>query len=420
MRTELPLHHRLRRLARLRPQVLDHQVTQTLNRLLLAEAPSGHDLHTAVRDLFPEKEVPHRFIYDVVRQLNQRLLPPITQMELVLTEGCNLACTYCFEKNFLGYRRMTLEVARTAIDLLFDYSAGAPGVHITHFGGEPLLNLPILKDATEYAEQRADELGKVVTFGMTSNGTLLTEKTVDYLADHRIKVLLSLDGMRESNDRFRVDKKGRGTFEQVRRGLEILRKRQPYVGVKMTVMPENARRLPADIESLWQMGVRHFIIGHATGVHWSPTAASDLADAWAEAYRWYLQHRGGGLEIDAFENVRDDSAWLGCQAGRSSVSVTVDGELSPCSKVLALNKKQLLGKLGDVSVGITHLRNRMELVGTPRLKSACEAAGILDEYQGGCFACNYEETGDLYTPNLAEHRLSSRLRETCVGCTACG
>lgn len=62
-------------------------------------------------------------IYDVVAKVNASLFPPVTQLELVHTEGCNLACSYCFEKDMLGRKRMPPEVARRAIDLLFAVDA---------------------------------------------------------------------------------------------------------------------------------------------------------------------------------------------------------------------------------------------------------------------------------------------------------
>ncbi len=354
-------------------------------------------------------------IYQAVLQVNRSLFPPLSKLELILTEGCNLACAYCFEKNMLGYRRMSLDVARPAVDLLFDYSEDGAELNITHFGGEPTLNFKTIKFVTEYAEEKAKENKKTVSFNTTSNGVLLDEEMVDYFARHDIHVLLSIDGLAATHDRFRVDKRGRGTFQRAVQGLKLLKTRQPYIGVKMTVMPDGVSTLFDDVQGLHDLGVNHFVIGHATGIVWSETDMENFAAAWERLYRWYGSASRLDLKIDAFEG-EDHGAYFGCQAGRNSISVAVDGQISPCSKILGIDNKRLLGKLGDVRYGLTHLKNRAELVSCAGLRSACEAEGIAEGYRGGCFAANYEDGGDLFKPSLQEHKISLLTRLACAGC----
>lgn len=363
-------------------------------------------------------EVVDQMIFETVAQVNDSLFPAVTQIEMVYTEGCNLACAYCFEKNMLGHRRMPLSVARNAVDLLFRYSRDAEELHIAHFGGEPLVNFPAVRFTTEYAEKCAAKTGKKVCFNMTTNGTLITDEVAEYCADHRIMAMVSLDGLREANDRFRVDKRGRGTFDRAFSGLMTLARYQDWVGVKMTVMPGNSKTLLDDVKFLYESGVNQFTIGYATGVHWPDKERSAYVRDLAKLHTWYVAHREEPLLITEFEEEDPGPSYFGCQAGRSSISITVDGEVSPCSKVLAMNKSQLLARLGDVTHGLFQTANRIDLVGCGKLKSACEVHGISDEYQGGCFATNHEENGDLYTPNMQDHDFSLRLRNSCVGCVA--
>lgn len=387
---------------------------------LLAAEPDIGRLHA---DLMQELGLPAesatRLIYEIALRLNASLFPPITHIELVHTEGCNLACSYCFEKDMLGQKRMPPEVARAALDLLFDYSQNEPVLSITHFGGEPTLNFDGIRDATEYAEQKAAALGKSLKFDTTSNGVLFNEPMVAYFRDHDIRVLLSVDGLRESHDRFRLDKRGRGTFERVMAALALLKAHQPWIGVKMTVMPENARALYDDVRGLYDLGANHFIIGHATGVEWSAEAMAALEGQLAALYRWYKERPRDDLRIDDFED-DDDEAYFGCQAGRNSVAVTIRGEISPCSKIMGFGSQRLVGKLGDVTRGLTHLKTRTDLVDCAKLESACEAQGIAREFRGGCFAVNFGESGDLFQPSRQEHTLSLLKRSACSGCSGCG
>jgi uncharacterized protein len=120
----------------------------------------------------------------------------------------------------LGYRKMPLDISKAAVDLLFDYSLDERLLYITHFGGKPTLNFLTIRYVKEYAEQKAFALGKSLKFNTTSNG-VLTEDMVDYFVQHKIKVLLSLDGFESTHDRFRIDKFGHGTYKQVINGFEI-------------------------------------------------------------------------------------------------------------------------------------------------------------------------------------------------------
>jgi uncharacterized protein len=174
---------------------------EDIHRVLLSNRPDLAQLEASLeRDVNLPSEDARRFIYKLVAELNATLFPPITHIELIHTEGCNLACGYCFEKNMLGYKRMPLNIAQAAIDLLFTYSYNEPHLSITHFGGEPTLNFAAIRNVTEYTEQKATISGKSITFNMTSNGVLFTEPMVYYFAQHKIMVLLSVDGLEPSSD----------------------------------------------------------------------------------------------------------------------------------------------------------------------------------------------------------------------------
>ncbi|HWQ20881.1 MAG TPA: radical SAM protein [Methanotrichaceae archaeon] len=327
-------------------------------------------------------------------------------MELILTEGCNLACSYCFEKEMVGYEKMSQSVARASVDLLFDYSLDEKELHITHFGGEPLLNFPMVQYVTEYAEEKAGLLGKSLELSMTSNGILLDESIANYLADHKISVLLSIDGCESTHNRFRIDRQGRGTFDKVIKGLRVLKRVQPWIGVKMTVMPENVPRLYEDVLGLYDLGVNQFIIGHATGVEWSGEGMNAYGEELRRVAQWYRGESRQDLKIAEFDHLDKASGYFGCRAGRNSISVSANGEISACSKVLSLNNRQLLAKLGDVRHGLTCFRNRAELISCSKLYSACEAQGIEKDFLGGCFASNYSDAHDIFQPSIQEYKFS--------------
>jgi uncharacterized protein len=365
-----------------------------------------------------EEEI-RKLIYGLTLNLNSSLFPAVSKLELIHTEGCNLACAYCFEKNMIGYKKMPKSIAKAAVDLLFDYALEERNLEITHFGGEPTLNFPAIKYVTEYAEEKADQTGKKISFNTTSNGVLLTDEMVDYFVNHRIRVLLSIDGLKESHDRYRKDRFGNGTFTKVKKGFDILKEKQIWVGTKMTVMPENVPNLFDDVIGLYEMGMNQFTIGHATGIKWKEEDIKEFGIQYGKLYDWYIQMSKENLKIDEFDKIKDKTGYFGCQAGRDSISVSINGEISPCSKILALNNKNLLSKLGDVHYGLTNLSNRSEIINAPLLRKACKDQGIEEEYLGGCFVSNYDDNHDLFKPSIQEHKLSTLKRLTCLGCSSC-
>src|SRR6185436_7984907 len=114
---------------------------------------------------------------------------------LELTKGCNLRFGYCYyaerERAYDPKTRMSREVAYQSIEVLLrDGPEGEP-VHVHFFGGEPLLDFELLSDVTLHGERRAREVGKSITFEVTTNGTRLEPEVIDFLNEHAIAVGVS-------------------------------------------------------------------------------------------------------------------------------------------------------------------------------------------------------------------------------------
>ena len=141
-------------------------------------------------------------------------------------------------------------------------------------------------------------------------------------------------------------------------------------------MPDAAASLLENVVGLYEQGVNQFVIGYATGVDWPADRMQVYGAQFAQVYQWYQAHKArGDLRISEMDKIEENSpGYFGCQAGRISVTVTVGGEVSPCAKILALDNRKLLAKLGDVTYGLTHLANRSELVTARQVRTACQAA----------------------------------------------
>ena len=137
---------------------------------------------------------------------------------LHVAHTCNLNCSYCFaaQGNFHGERGlMSFETGKRAIDFLIENSGYHKNLDIDFFGGEPLMNWEVVKQLVEYGRSVEKDAGKNIRFTLTTNGVNITDDVIDFCNKEMHNVVLSLDGRKETNDRFRVDYKGNGSYDVI-------------------------------------------------------------------------------------------------------------------------------------------------------------------------------------------------------------
>jgi uncharacterized protein len=157
---------------------------------------------------------------------------------------CNLDCKYCFflskEMLYPGDRfRMSDELLETYIRQLLEAQPSGE-VNVAWQGGEPtLMGLDFFQRAVEYVEKYRRP-GQSILHTMQTNGTLLNDEWCAFFKEHKFLVGLSVDGPKQIHDVYRVNKGGAGSFDQVMRGWELLRKREVDVNILCTIHAANA------------------------------------------------------------------------------------------------------------------------------------------------------------------------------------
>jgi serine-type anaerobic sulfatase-maturating enzyme len=141
---------------------------------------------------------------------------------------CNLDCAYCFflskEMLFPGSSfRMADELLETYIRQLIEAHVSVPEVTIAWQGGEPtLMGLDFFRHAVELTARHLAP-GQRAAHTIQTNGTLLDAEWAAFFGEHDFLVGISIDGPRELHDAYRVNKGGKGSFDDVIRGLGHLR-----------------------------------------------------------------------------------------------------------------------------------------------------------------------------------------------------
>lgn len=320
-------------------------------------------------------------------------------IELNLTFNCNLTCEYCFVHCKSPHERMSLETAQKAIDLLVD-RAIFPNVVITLIGGEPLLEFPLIQQIVPYALERAARRNLIVTWAITTNGTLITEEMLQYFARHQMNLLISLDGGPETHDRYRRTRSGEGTWHKITGLLPLVQKYQPWLGARMTVSTEALSTMREDFNTLVGLGINQLIIAPAQGEQqWTLQEIEQYGKNMVGIKADYLEHKkkGAHLLIEELESGQPQYTGWGCRAGNTSLAIAPNGDLSPCSKLLGLTEeagRYLVGNVHD-AVDVQKLKPfRQAINQQPQRCKGCSRT-----CNGGCYAVNYQQTGDHFTPS---------------------
>ena len=159
---------------------------------------------------------------------------------------CNLDCTYCFflskEALYPNERsRMSDETLEQYIRQLLE-SHRTPTVTVAWQGGEPtLMGLDFYRRSVEYVEKYRRP-GQQIQYTFQTNGVLLDDEWCAFFKEHNFLVGLSVDGPEEIHNTYRVDRGGKGTFKQVMRGLEYLKKHEVDFNILCTVNAANQHR----------------------------------------------------------------------------------------------------------------------------------------------------------------------------------
>jgi uncharacterized protein len=169
---------------------------------------------------------------------------PIHAISIAVAQKCNLGCVYCYAKGgAFGSepKNMPAEIALKAVENLIQGVEPGEKVNIAFLGGEPLVNRPVLRAATERALALGAARGVKVNFSITTNGTLLAAEDAAFFEQHGFAVTISLDGVGEVHDRQRPYRNGRGSFDAILRRVEPLLQKQKrmQVSARITVTPDN-------------------------------------------------------------------------------------------------------------------------------------------------------------------------------------
>lgn len=298
---------------------------------------------------------------------------------LKLTKACNYACSYCydFEPDDV-IQHIPFESAREALREGLELCPEQLTV-IMH-GGEPLLVWGLIKRLVLEGEALAQQMTKRIRFVGQTNLSRLTADVVEFSEAHDIGWGVSLDGPPEINDRYRVLRSGKGTYERYLKARaefpEFVAKR----GIMSTVTALNDARLLEVARHFRDLGVRswNWSLFEPIGQARAQAALMDfsierLLVSWNQLFDAIVAGEFEGMQVGPvvqylanFLNGPGQNMCLRreCGAGRDLLSISSDGRIEACD---CIDPQGPYADLGLIQIGkrsLTEARSsgRAELI----------------------------------------------------------
>jgi len=337
---------------------------------------------------------------------------PLSTVVLNVNTGCNLSCSYCYKEDLAKPsegQKMAFATAKKSIELLLQESPHRSRYNIVFFGGEPLTNMPLIRQVVDFAEPHFAARGKSVDFSLTTNATMLTQELVDYFNAHRFGITVSIDGPKALHDKNRITVGGQGTYgvvaEKSRMLLDTYTARP--IGARVTMT-----RGVTDVVGIWdhlfndlgfhEVGFAPVTSGDLAYYNLSDkematvfTGMKTLGQRYLDAA---LRHENIGfgnmhqLMTDLHEGTHKS---LPCGAGVGMLAVDKSGGLNLCHRFTGSD----LPVFGSVDHGIDKSRlSRFIEARTDRSNTGCQTCRIRNLCSGGCYHESYARYNDPAHP----------------------
>ena len=161
----------------------------------------------------------------------------------LLSEKCNLACTYCYAHDSHCQLELTQNDIKIYLDYLLSFRKKYRGISFLG-GGEPLISWSLIEYAVNYSKKKAAEHNEQIRFGITTNLTILSPDIIEFIKSNHIVVNVSFDILPEIQDKQRVFSNGRGTFALVDKNIKLLLRKGIVPRIRATITSLNVNKMP--------------------------------------------------------------------------------------------------------------------------------------------------------------------------------
>lgn len=413
---------------------IDHACYTMLDGLI--GGVSFHDIASKMRnefDLTPPEEV----LAELDDLVNAGLLlgegehkfnganrtPVVSALALIMATDCNLRCDYCYaEGGTYQHKRelMSVSVAKSSIDFLLKHSRRSKEVGISFFGGEPMLNYSCIKEVVPYALEQFRLKGKECSFGITTNGLLLTPENVEFMMSCKFSFIISIDGPAKVHDKYRFFPNRKGSYDSIVKNLEKLVAVFPdlydKVTIRATFTGEDHNMIDC-LSHLRDLGFKKIALESCSSTQKrlgiDKESLQHVLSDYNHTVEWYLEQLKSKNPFSfhhftqLLEQVSSGTSRLTqCGAGIGYLSVSPEGVLYPCHRMVG-NKDFAMGSVFDGAD--QEMQKLFGCLSVP-FKEKCMNCWARYICGGGCHATAIQFNNDILDPyeidcELMKHRI---------------
>jgi uncharacterized protein len=342
------------------------------------------------------------------RILNSDSLPvvgtTISSIDLDLTVKCNLNCDYCFKEK--KNKDMSLATAQDAVVWLIFASLDVKKIYVNMIGGEPLLKFDMISRLVPFAKRRAYQHNKLIHFGITTNGTIMSQEILDFWRQWNIGFHTSIDGCPPAHDRHRHFRDGRPSSSLLERNIPKILAIRPNTTARATILPDTVKYMARSFDYLLNMGYRSMAFVPGSFAEWNRPNMNKFREQFriVSQRMQELFRKGSFVRLKFFdegcksiaEGQKSRAGRPACGAGRGMVLIDVNGDIWPCHRWS--KKRESEWRLGSIYDSDFNYEAR-GFINTSRSAeqlAACQDCPALFICAGGCPAENLENTGSIF------------------------
>ena len=375
-----------------------------------ASAEAVQDTFSDIQELIDSGKLFAKDIYQNIAGTLKNRNTVVKALCLLVAHTCNLNCEYCFasQGKFNGDTGlMSFETGKRALDFLIENSGTRRNLEVDFFGGEPLVNFEVCKQLVAYARSVEKQHNKNFRFTLTTNGVNVDDEVIEWANKECYNVVLSLDGRKEVNDRFRVDRAGRGSYDKIvpnfqhfveKRGDKNYYMRGTFSHYN-TDFTKDIFHMADDL-GFTELSMEPVVTKPGDPCELTQEDLPILFEQYELLAKDMIRREKEGKPITFYHYMIDLSEGpciykrvSGCGSGTEYMAVTAWGDLYPCHQFVSDPEY----KLGDVWNGVTH----------PEVRDAFKSCNVYSRPDcqtcwarlycaGGCAANALHTTGDIH------------------------
>ena len=329
-------------------------------------------------------------------------------LSLIISQDCNLRCSYCYADHgaFGGERKlMSIDTAKNCIDMMLSrYSNN----YIIFFGGEPFLNFSLMNELEEYASQN----GLDIKYTTVTNGTIMNEAIMKFITEKFYGLCISIDGPKEINDMQRFGN-NKSVHDQIIETIDMFKMNNMPFSVKCTITKKSINNMEDINEYICALGASG--IAYAAVTRLPQESELFISDNEFEIYAKNLskilaeniiQLASGDKTMDISpiffiltQLVTKTRKIHHCSAGREFIAVTVDGDVYPCHEFVGIEEFKM-GNVNDENFpgeSFNKIKGIFNNYGV-YVSEECKVCWARFLCGGDCAVRSYLDNGDIFRP----------------------